>query len=102
MIERSVAAKVPFGWVAADEVHGDSGPLRTWLEQQHIPYALAVACDHRVPAGAGRTARADQLTNRLPRRAWQQLSAGTGAKGQRWYDWAWISISETGPGCQSR
>jgi hypothetical protein len=24
--------------------------LRTWLEQQHIRYVLAVACDHRVPA----------------------------------------------------
>ena len=48
MIERAVAAKVPFGWVADDEVYGDNGPLRIWLEAQHIPYVLAVACDHRV------------------------------------------------------
>ena len=85
-IERAVSARVPFAWVAADEAYGDNGPLRTWLEQQHIAYVLAVARDHRVPAGVGRTVRADELAARLPRRAWQQLSAGDGAKGHRWYD----------------
>ena len=59
---------------------------------------LAVACDHRVPAWAGRTVRADELAVRLPRRAWQRLSAGEGAKGLRWYDWAWVTVSEPGPG----
>ena len=53
---------------------------------------LAVACDHRVPAGAGRALRADELAARLPKQAWQRLSAGEGAKGQRWYDWAWAAI----------
>jgi SRSO17 transposase len=96
MIERAATAKVPFAWVAGDEVYGDNGPLRTWLEDQHIAYVLAVACDHRVPAGAGRTLRADHLAARLPKRAWQQLSAGEGAKGQRWYDWAWVTITHTG------
>ena len=98
MIERAVSARVPFAWVAADEAYGDNGPLRTWLEQQHIAYVLAVARDHRVPAGAGRTVRADELAARLPRRAWQRLSAGDGAKGHRWYDWAWVTISNPGPG----
>ena len=100
MIERAVAAKVPFAWVAGDEVYGDNGPLRTWQEQQHIRYVLAVAYDHRIPAGAGRTVRADQFAARLPRRAWQRLSAGTGAKGHRWYDWAWVTVSDPGPGCR--
>ena len=77
-----------------------NGPLRTWLEQQHIAYVLAVARDHRVPAGAGRTVRADALAARLPRRAWQRLSAGDGAKGHRWRDWAWVTISNPGPGHQ--
>ena len=98
MIERAAAAKVPFAWVAGDEVYGANGPLRTWLEAQHIAYVLAVACDHRVPAGVGRTLRADHLAARLPKRAWQQLSAGEGAKGQRWYDWAWVTIAHAGSG----
>jgi hypothetical protein len=31
-------------------------------------------------------------------KAWQRLSAGAGAKGHRWYDWAWVTISDPGPG----
>jgi hypothetical protein len=57
---------------------------------------LAVACHHRVPAGAGRTLRADELAARLPRRAWQRLAVGDGAKGHRYYDWAWVAVP--GPG----
>ena len=41
-----------------------------------------------------------QLAARLPKRAWQRLSAGKGAKGQRYYDWAWITISDSAPGCR--
>ena len=98
MIQRAVTAGVPFAWTAADEVYGDNGPLRAWLEQGQLRYVLAVSCDHRVPAGAGHTIRADELAARLPRRAWQRLSAGEGAKGHRYHDWAWTSISDPRPG----
>jgi SRSO17 transposase len=98
MIERAITARVPFGWFAGDEVYGDNGPLRTRLEEAQIRYVLAVSCDHRVPAGAGHTLRADQLAARLPKRAWQRLSAGPGAKGQRYYDWAWVTVAHPGPG----
>lgn len=36
MIERSVAAGVPFGWIADDEVYGDNRSFRVWLEQQDL------------------------------------------------------------------
>jgi SRSO17 transposase len=98
MIGRACAAGVPFGWFAGDEVYGNNGKLRTRLETSQIRYVLAVSCDHRVPAGAGRTIRADDLAAHLPRQAWQRLSAGKGAKGQRYYDWAWITVRHPGPG----
>ena len=100
MIERAIRAKVPFTWFAADEAYGDNGPLRTSLEGRRISYVLAVSRDHRVPAGAGHAIRADKLAARLPGRAWQRLSAGKGAKGHRYYDWAWITISDPAPGCR--
>jgi len=98
MIGRARAAAVPFSWFAGDEVYGDNGKLRNRLEAAQIRYVLAVSCDHRVPAGAGHTIRADELAARLPKRAWQRASAGKGAKGYRYYDWAWVTISHPGPG----
>ena len=98
MIERAVAAQILFAWVTGDEVYGDNGPLRQWLEDQHLAYVLAVSCDHQIPAGSGHAIRADGLAARLPRSAWQRLSAGQGAKGHRYYDWAWAAVSHDGPG----
>ena len=88
MIGRAIRAGLPFTWFTADEVYGGNGPLRDWLEKNKVSYVLAVACDHRVPAGAGRMIRADQLAAKVPARGWQRLSCGPGSKGERLYDWA--------------
>src|SRR5699024_4455071 len=82
MITRAVQAEVPVRWVAADEVYGGNTTLRRQLETQQLGYVLAVSCDHRVRTSAG-TTRADTVVASLPRRAWQRVSAGAGAHGQR-------------------
>jgi SRSO17 transposase len=97
MIGAALDAGVPAAWVAADEVYGADPGLRQDLHDRQIGYVLAVAKDHRVMTGAG-TFRADALAARLPRAAWQRLSAGTGAKGHRYYDWAWVAIEQGGTG----
>jgi SRSO17 transposase len=91
MIARALDAGAPAGWVAGDEVYGADPGLRAGLERRHLGYVLAVAANHRVSPGTG-ACRVDQLAARLPRSAWQQHSAGPGAKGHRYYDWAWVSI----------
>lgn len=58
---------------------------------------LAVACSAQVTTGAGKF-RADALAAKVPRRAWQKLSAGAGAKGHGFYDWAVIDLAEPRPG----
>lgn len=62
-----------------------------------MSYVLAVAKSHPVATAAG-ARRADALAAKLPPRAWQRLSAGDGAKGHRWYDWAWVGIDPGLPG----
>ena len=97
MIERAVRAGLPFSWFTADEAYGGNGKLRDWLEQGTVAYVVAVACDHRVPAGAGCTIRADALAAKVPARGWQRMSCGPGSKGERLYDWA---LSAAGDGHQ--
>lgn len=58
MIERAVAAGIPFSWVTADEAYGGNPKLRKWLEEQGIPYVMAVSCDAVISTAAGK--RADE------------------------------------------
>ena len=83
MMGRALDAGVPARWVAADEVHGADPGLRADLEARQVGYVLAIGCDRRVPTAAG-PMRPDILAANLPKGAWQRLSAGPGAKGQRY------------------
>jgi hypothetical protein len=63
---------------------------------------LAIACSHRIRAG-GSTHRADALRHWVPARAWQQISCGKGARGHRYYDWAFVRLDhgDADPGGQA-
>src|SRR5262245_49427283 len=97
MLCRALDAGIPAAWVTGDEVYGASPGLRAGLQARQIGYALAVACDHPVGFG-GATQRADALLIKVPARAWQQISCGTGAKGHRYYDWAFLRLDQDCPG----
>src|SRR6266545_5165313 len=96
MVARFLDAGHQAAWVAGDEVYGGNPKLRTALEERGTGYVLAVACSHEVTTGAGKF-RADILAKKVPKRAWQKLSAGAGAKGHRFYDWAVIDLAHPGP-----
>jgi SRSO17 transposase len=96
MLSRALDAGVPAAWVTGDEVYGADPVLRAELEASGLGYVVAVACDHRVLA-AGDSYRADALCRRVPARAWQCVSAGRGAKGHRYYDWAFIRLDHGDP-----
>ena len=80
--------------VAGDEVYGADPELRQTLQQRGIGYVLGIGANRAVTTGAG-AERVDVLTASLPRRAWQRRSVGMGAKGQRWYSWALIDITDS-------
>jgi SRSO17 transposase len=98
MITSAVTARMPACWVAADELYGDNGAFRAGVARLGLGYVLAVSCDHRVPAfpGGKRRLRADHIAVALPDRCWHRISAGTGSKGPRWYDWAWVCAHQSG------
>ncbi len=97
MITRFLDAGHHAPWVAGDEVYGGNPKLRAALEERTTGYVLAVACSAEVITKAGKF-RADALVRKLPKRAWQKLSAGAGAKGHRIYDWAAIDLPAPAPG----
>jgi len=93
MLERALDAGVPSAWVTADEVYGDDVKLRRWLEGRRKPYVLAVSCDHRIWQDMQQIEVREAL-KQLPDDAWQRISAGDGAKGPRWYDWAFMHVGD--------
>jgi SRSO17 transposase len=93
MITRALDAGAPAGWVAGDEVYGQDPQLRAELARRGLGYVLAIRKSDQVLTPAGPLPAAE-LAKRLPARAWQRLSAGPGAKGPRWYDWALIEAAD--------
>lgn len=91
MLECAFAGAVPAAWVTGDEIYGNDAELRRWLEGEGRPYVLAAACNHAVWHN-GKQERADALIAALPDTAWGTLSCGTGAQGERLYDWSCIRL----------
>ena len=87
MLARAFAADVPAAWVTGDEIYGNDGDLRRWLEAEQRSYVLAVARNHPIWE-RGRQVRMDALVDQIPEDGWQQFSVGDGSKGPRVYDWA--------------
>ena len=96
MIERAVAADVPFAWVAADSVYG-VGELEMTLRRAGKGYVLGVNSTDRFnswqrnPAVGG---TAEQIAATLDASRWQRLSAGEGTKGPRLHDWAYCDLAD--------
>jgi SRSO17 transposase len=93
MLQRALAAKVPFRWVTGDEVYGQDPVLRGWLAGQRLSYVLAIAYKHRC-GPRGQNART--VSAILPERAWEIRSAGDGAHGLREYAWALVPLPGEG------
>jgi SRSO17 transposase len=96
MIERAIAAKVPFMWVAADSVYG-VGEIETALRRAGKGYVLGVNGSHPFNSWSDKplvAGTAEGIAQTLPASAWARLSAGHGTKGPRFYDWAYLELAE--------
>jgi SRSO17 transposase len=95
MIERAMAARVPFAWVAADTVYG-VGDIENLLRRAGKGYVLGVSSAHwfgswsRKPVGGS----AEEIAKSVPASDWQRLSAGAGTKGPRLHDWCYLELAD--------
>ena len=96
MIERAIAAGVPFRWVAADSVYG-VGEIETALRRAGKGYVLGVNSSHPFTSWGDRplvAGTAEEIAQALPGSAWVRLSAGDGTKGARLHDWAYLELAD--------
>jgi SRSO17 transposase len=89
MLRRALKSGLPARWVTADEAYCSDHKFRRFIEESDLGYVLAVPCSQRLFLG-GYYDRADAFAGELPAGAWKRLSCGSGSKGPRIYDWAFL------------
>jgi SRSO17 transposase len=96
MVERAIAAGVPFAWVAGDSVYG-VGEIEMALRRAGKGYVLGVNATQPFNSWTGKpvvAGTAEQIAQGLEPAAWRRLSAGEGTKGPRLYDWAYLELAD--------
>ena len=104
MVERAIAAGVPFRWVAADSIYG-VGEIEMALRRAGKSYVLGVNATQPFNSWIGKPAvagTAEEIAQGLDPPAWRRLSTGKGScprgrrslKGPRLYDWAYLELAD--------
>src|ERR1039458_3185773 len=78
-----------------DEVYGNCTQLREHFEAEGQGYVLRVPPDFMITLAVGTTLTCAEAVKALLKhqRRWEVRSAGSGAKGERWYAWAWLATA---------
>jgi SRSO17 transposase len=100
IIARTLAATVPFSFVAADSVYG-TGDIEMMLRKAGKGYVLGVAANHVFNSWGKKQfvrSTAAKIAQALSKSAWQRLSAGEGTKGPRLHDWAYLELADLDAG----
>ena len=120
MVQQALERGVPFRWVTADSVYGDSPTFVQGVRGLGKWYVVDTSADARVwlsepeviPAGtkpprgrpstrptvATKPERVDEVVARLPAAAWKRVVVAEGSQGPRIYEyaWLWVRFSEEG------
>src|SRR5215217_5955789 len=95
MLDRALAAHLPFAWVTGDSVYGADSALRRSIEAAGKGYVLSVTSAQRLSLRP-----VEDWAKTVPESGWTRLSAGDGAKGPRLYDWAHVPFRGAREGWQ--
>ena len=95
LLTEVLADGIHLDFACGDEVYGRCTQLREYLEGRGQAYVLRVPSNFYLTAARGvrLTCKQAAATLLAARRCWEVRSAGTGAKGQRWYAWAWLGTA---------
>jgi SRSO17 transposase len=96
MVERAIAAGVPFAWVAGDSVYGVS-EVEMALRRAGKGYVLGANATQPFNSWIGKpeiAGTAERIAQDLAPSAWRRLSAGEGTKGPRLHDWAYLELAD--------
>jgi SRSO17 transposase len=86
MLGRALDAGIAPDFVLADEVYGNDGKFRRFLESRGQAFVVAVAGNQRLWVGLEQR-RVDQIAADAPAKSWFRFSVAQGSKGPRVYDW---------------
>lgn len=89
MLSRALTSGLPCQWVTADEAYGSDHQFRLFCEENQLHYVVAITSQTHLYWNGQRT-RVSEHVARFSSRMWRQLSCGSGSKGERLYDWAYI------------
>jgi SRSO17 transposase len=97
LLAEVLADGIRLDFVCGDEVYGSCTQLREFCEARAQAYVLRVPSNFclTVARGVRLTCKQAAVTLLGAGRGWEVRSAGTGAKGQRWYAWAWLSTASS-------
>jgi SRSO17 transposase len=96
MITRTMKAGAPFAWMAADSVYG-VGEIEMALRRAGKGYVLGVNANSQFNAWIGKpevAGTAAEIADDLEPSAWRRLSAGSGTKGERLHEWAYLELAD--------
>jgi SRSO17 transposase len=95
LLAEVLADGIGLDFACGDEVYGSCTQLREYLEACGLAYVLRVPSNFylTVARGVRLTCKQAAATLAGARRGWEIRSAGPGAKGQRWYAWAWLGTA---------
>ena len=94
LISEVLADGIQLDFACGDEVYGRCTQLRQFLEERGQAYVLRVPSNFYLTVARGVKLTCKDATRRLGGDLrWEIRSAGNGAKGQRWYAWAWLATA---------
>jgi hypothetical protein len=94
MLDRALAAGMPFRYFTADSGYGRDPALRARCHAAAVAYVLAVPVDLPLVEPPGRATRPDRvLATAVDSTVWERRSCGHGTKGARYYDWAAVAVT---------